>query len=202
MNGDEGDAASLACGRRDLARLRSRRFGRRAIQIPRAIEHLRLPCGQSRSVRLCCMSSLRTMRPSSGIWITSGAIRSGCRRREANSLDAPISIYEVHLGSWRRAAATEIARSLSVSWRRTRSLREGDGLHARRVPARNGASILRLVGLPDHRLLRAHQPLRDAAGFHALIDQLHQHGIGVILDWVPSHFPKDDHGLGLLRRRS
>ena len=64
-------------------------------------------------------------------------------------------------------------------------------LHAgRRAPVR------RLVGLPGHRLLRADaraSGTRTTSGY--LVDRLHQAGIGVILDWVPAHFPKDDWAL-------
>ena len=88
-------------------------------------------------------------------------------RTKANALDAPMSIYEVHLGSWRRVPEegnrlADLPRDGPAPGR----IRPGDGLHPRRVPADHGAPLLRLVGLPDHRLLRPDQPLRDAAGLH------------------------------------
>ena len=65
-------------------------------------------------------------------------------------------------------------------------------LHPRRAAAGDGAPVRRLVGLPGDRLLRADRrasatPTTSAA----FVDSLHQQGIGVILDWVPAHFPRD-----------
>ena len=84
-------------------------------------------------------------------------------RRGRNSLHAPQAVYELHLGSWRR---TPDGRQPLVPRARGRCcrVRRGPGLHARGAPARHGAPVLRLVGLPDDRLLRADQPLRHAAG--------------------------------------
>ena len=85
----------------------------------------------------------------------------------ADALDAPMSIYEVHLGSWRRVPEE------GNRWLTYRELAplladyvQRHGLHARRVPAGDGASLRRLLGLPDRRLLRPDQPLRHAAGLH------------------------------------
>ena len=72
----------------------------------------------------------------------------------------------MHLGSWRRVPEKRTARSPIASWPRRSPNTEAAGLHPRRVPAGDGAPVLRLVGLPDDRLLRAHQPLRHAAGLH------------------------------------
>ena len=81
-------------------------------------------------------------------------------------------------------------------------VREMGFTHVELMP-HHRASVLRLVGLPDDRLLRADVALRHAAGLHVPSStMLHQRGIGVILDWVPSHFPSDAHGLALLRRHA
>ena len=88
-------------------------------------------------------------------------------RAAHNALDAPISIYEVHLGSWMRVPEDgnrsltyrELAPQLAEHVKRAR-------LHARRADAGHGAPVLRLVGLPGHRLLRADRALRHAAGLH------------------------------------
>jgi 1,4-alpha-glucan branching enzyme len=112
------------------------------------------------------------------------------------ALDAPIAIYEVHLGSWRR------------------------GLEGRRDPlsyrdaARQLAEYAREMGFTHVELMPVMEhPFYGSWGYQItgyfaatsrygepedlmfLIDTLHRHGIGVILDWVPSHFPSDGHGL-------
>ena len=81
------------------------------------------------------------------------------QRRAADPLAAPMSIYEVHLGSWRRTLENESLgyRDLADAARR---VREGPRLHARRAAARDGAPVQRLVGLPGHGLLRADRALR------------------------------------------
>ncbi|MBI3091026.1 MAG: 1,4-alpha-glucan branching protein GlgB [Candidatus Tectomicrobia bacterium] len=113
-----------------------------------------------------------------------------------NALDAPLSIYEVHAGSWRRVAA-EDHRSLSY-----REL----GAQLAEYVQRLGFTHVEFLPVMEH-------PFFGSWGYQitgyfapssrfgspqdlmALIDCLHQHGIGVLLDWVPSHFPSDGHGL-------
>jgi len=116
------------------------------------------------------------------------------RRRAANALDAPISIYEVHLGSWRRGpdGGTLGYRAL------------GDAL-AEYVAAQ-GFTHVELMPVTEHPFYGSwgYQTTGYFAptarygtpqDFMRLVDALHRAGIGVILDWVPSHFPDDAHGL-------
>jgi 1,4-alpha-glucan branching enzyme len=118
-------------------------------------------------------------------------------RRGRNALDAPVSVYEVHLGSWRRIP-DENYRSLSY--------RELAPLLADYV---NNMGFTHVEFLPvmEHPFFgswgyqvtgyfAASSRYGTPQDFMYLVDYLHQQGIGVILDWVPSHFPTDEHGLG------
>ncbi len=117
-------------------------------------------------------------------------------RAKANAIDAPMSIYEIHLGSWRRVVE-EDNRCLSY-----RELAHQLGDHV----AEMGFTHVELLPVTEHPFYGSwgyqttgyfaptarYGPPED---FMYLVDQLHQRGIGVILDWVPSHFPSDEHGL-------
>ena len=118
------------------------------------------------------------------------------KRRERNALDAPISIYEVHLGSWRRVPEEE---NRPLTYREmapllTEYVRQTGFTHVEFLPVMEhpfyGSWGYQIAGYfaPTSR----YGPPQD---FMYLIDYLHQHDIGVILDWVPSHFPNDSHGL-------
>lgn len=118
------------------------------------------------------------------------------RRREANGLKAPYSIYEVHIGSWRRVPE-EGHRPLTyreMAYHLVNYVREMGFTHVEFLPVMEhpfyGSWGYQTVGYfaPTSRY-------GTPQDFMALIDQLHQNGIGVILDWVPSHFPGDEHGL-------
>ena len=118
------------------------------------------------------------------------------RRGQANALHSPMSIYEVHLGSWRRVPH-EGNRYLTY-----RELAEWLPAYVRDM----GFTHVELLPITEH-------PFYGSWGYQTtgyfaptsrygtpqdfmyLVDQLHQHGIGVLLDWVPSHFPSDEHGL-------
>ncbi len=106
--------------------------------------------------------------------------------------EAPISVYEVHLGSWRR--------------RQPLSYRELAAPLADYCLA-NGFTHLELMPVMEHPFYGSWG--YQCTGFFAptarygtpqdfmyLVDHLHERGLGVILDWVPSHFPSDEHGLG------
>jgi 1,4-alpha-glucan branching enzyme len=117
-------------------------------------------------------------------------------RHRHNALNAPISIYEMHVGSWRRIGQ-EGNRSLSY-----REL----ALELPQYLQQMGFTHVEFLPVMDHPFFGSWG--YQTTGYFApsgnygtpqdlmtLIDQLHQHGIGVILDWVPSHFPTDAHGL-------
>ena len=113
-------------------------------------------------------------------------------------------IYEVHLGSWRRRSRRGTASSPTASWPTScwpRTARRR--LHPRRAAADQRAPVRRQLGLPAGRLLRPDR--RGSArrdDFAYFVDTLHQHGFGVILDWVPAHFPARPPRAGLLRRHA
>jgi 1,4-alpha-glucan branching enzyme len=117
-------------------------------------------------------------------------------RKPRQALAAPISIYEVHLGSWRRVPEEE---NRSLTYREIAPLLAD---HVKRL----GFTHVELMPVTEH-------PYYPSWGYQTtgyfaptsrygtpqdfmfLVDHLHQQGIGVILDWVPSHFPTDEHGL-------
>ncbi len=115
--------------------------------------------------------------------------------REAGDwLHAPLSVYEVHLGSWRRRADGGFLGYREIA--------------AELVPyvAELGFTHVEFLPVTEHPLDESwgYQPsgyfaptrrFGDPDDFRFLVDQLHQAGIGVILDWVPGHFPRDAHGL-------
>ena len=118
------------------------------------------------------------------------------KRAAANSLHAPMSIYEVHLGSWMRVAE-EHNRPFNY-----REIAPRLAEHASKL----GFTHVELLPIMEH-------PFYGSWGYQTtgyfaptarygapqdlmyFVDVLHQHNIGVILDWVPSHFPSDGHGL-------
>jgi 1,4-alpha-glucan branching enzyme len=117
-------------------------------------------------------------------------------RRKANSVRAPMSIYEVHLGSWMRVPED------GNRWLSYRELAPKLAGHVRRM----GFTHVEFLPVMEHPFYGSWG--YQVTGFFAptgrygtpqdfmfLVDYLHQQGIGVILDWVPAHFPTDEHGL-------
>ncbi len=116
------------------------------------------------------------------------------QRRSANALGAPVSIYEVHLGSWRRNAAGD--------WLTYRELADQLIPYARDM----GFTHLELLPVNEHPFDGSwgYQPTGMYAptsrfgspdDFRHFVRAAHDAGLGVILDWVPGHFPTDAHGL-------
>ncbi len=111
------------------------------------------------------------------------------RRRRTDPLASPLSVYEVHPGSWRQG----------LSWR---------GLAAELVPyvVELGFTHVELMPVMQHpyppswgyQVTGYYAPqstFGDPDDFRFLVDELHRHGVGVLLDWVPAHFPRDEWAL-------
>jgi 1,4-alpha-glucan branching enzyme len=118
------------------------------------------------------------------------------RRSEINWLSTPASIYEVHLGSWRRVVEDG---NRSLSYREIAP-------HLASYVKEMGFTHVELLPIMEHPFFGSWG--YQTTGYFAptsrygtpqdfmwLIDYLHQQDIGVLLDWVPSHFPNDEHGL-------
>lgn len=119
------------------------------------------------------------------------------KRRARNALNAPISVYEMHLGSWRRVPE-EGNRYLSyreLAPRLAEYLKQLGFTHVEFLPVMEHP----FYGSWGYQFTGYFAPTSrygTPQDFMYLVDYLHQHDIGVILDWVPSHFPNDEHGLG------
>ncbi len=117
-------------------------------------------------------------------------------RKQYNALDAPFSVYEVHLGSWKKKI--EENRSLSyveLSDELVSYVKEMQFTHVELMP------IMEYPYDPSwgYQLTGYFSPTSRFGypeDFKLLVDKLHQNNIGILLDWVPSHFPEDAHGLG------
>ena len=118
------------------------------------------------------------------------------RRKEINHAEAPISVYELHLGSWRQDSQRE------NGWMNYRDLAPQVVEYCQQL----GFTHIELMPISEH-------PYTGSWGYQTVgyfavtsrygtptdfmyfVDYCHQHGLGVIIDWVPAHFPKDAFGL-------
>ncbi len=117
-------------------------------------------------------------------------------REKAQRIDAPISIYEVHLGSWKRA--DEGRRPLSYLELATELVDYAADMgftHLELMPVSefpfDGSWGYQPIGLFAPTIRHG-----TPAEFRAFVQAAHKKGLGVLLDWVPGHFPTDEHGLG------
>ncbi|MBN1621868.1 MAG: 1,4-alpha-glucan branching protein GlgB [Endomicrobiales bacterium] len=117
-------------------------------------------------------------------------------RYKRNALDAPISIYEVHLGSWMRSPEKNNSplNYRELAPKLINHIKNSGFTHVEFLPVMEHP----FYGSWGYQIIGYFAPTSrygTPQDFMYLIDQLHQNGIGVILDWVPSHFPSDEHGL-------
>jgi 1,4-alpha-glucan branching enzyme len=116
------------------------------------------------------------------------------RRHQKNALDAPVSIYEMHVGSWRRGHDNRPLNYRELAPLLVEHLQRCGFTHVEFLPVMEHP----FYGSWGYQTTGYFAPTSRFGApqdFMYLIDYLHQHDIGVILDWVPSHFPTDQHGL-------
>ncbi len=138
-------------------------------------------------------------------------------RRQTDAMSQPISVYEVHLGSWLHAPSAEPAKQADGSDApvvTVADLKPGARFLTYRELAEKLIPYVKEMGFTHIEVLPvAEHPFDGSWGYQVtgyfaptsrygkpedfmyFVDQCHQHGIGVIVDWVPGHFPKDTHGL-------
>ncbi|TWU25775.1 1,4-alpha-glucan branching protein GlgB [Bythopirellula polymerisocia] len=118
------------------------------------------------------------------------------KRANHNPLTAPLSIYEVHLGSWQRGDDWQ------HPWLNYRDLAHRLAAYCEKL----GFTHIELMPVSEHPFtgswgyqtvgyFAATSRYGTPEDFQYFVDYLHQHNIGVLIDWVPAHFPKDSHGL-------
>lgn len=116
------------------------------------------------------------------------------QRLQHDWLHQPMSIYEVHLGSWQRDDEGNFLNYRELAHRLVDYIQE------------TGFNYIELLPITEHPLdaswgyqttgyFAPTSRFGDADDFHYFVNYLHTHQIGILLDWVPAHFPKDDHGL-------
>ena len=145
------------------------------------------PYGRAAELRPSTASVVAPMRP---------LVPPSPARQRANALDAPMSIYEVHLGSWRRKPEEG---DRWLNW---------DELADTLLPYAQdmGFTHVELLPVSEHPFDGSwgYQPIGLYAvtarfgpidGFRRFVERAHALGLGVLIDWVPAHFPTDEHGL-------
>jgi 1,4-alpha-glucan branching enzyme len=115
-------------------------------------------------------------------------------RAEHNALTAPMSTYEVHLGSWRRGADGKFLSYRAIAVELVEHMNKMGFTHLEIMPITEHP----FYGSWGYQTTGYFAPTArygTPQDFMHFVDTLHQNGIAVILDWVPSHFPNDEHGL-------
>jgi len=120
-------------------------------------------------------------------------------RGERNARNKPISIYEVHLGSWKRKGDNEYLDYRELADQLVDYVNEMSFTHLQLMPVSefpyDGSWGYQPVGLfaPSSRFKSEQSDVVE--DFKYFVDQCHQNNIGLLIDWVPGHFPEDEHGL-------
>ena len=117
------------------------------------------------------------------------------QRAARQAADQPMAIYEVHLGSWQRGDDGQFLNYRTLAQRLVQHCQAMGFTHVELLPVAEHP----FYGSWGYQVTGFYAPTArygTPQDLMALVDTLHQHGIGVLLDWVPSHFPSDAHGLG------
>jgi 1,4-alpha-glucan branching enzyme len=115
-------------------------------------------------------------------------------RASKNAMDAPMSIYEVHLGSWQKTLDNQYLSYEDLADKLVAYVQDMQFTHVEFMPVMEHP-FAPSWGYQITGYFAPSARFGDPQAFMTLIEKLHQASIGVILDWVPSHFPGDDHGL-------
>ncbi len=117
------------------------------------------------------------------------------QRAQTDHLKSPMSVYELHLGSWMRDSEGRWLSYREMTPKLVDYIKDLGYTHVELMPAAehpfDGSWGYQVTGY-----FAVTSRYGDPKDFMYFVDTCHQHGIGVILDWVPAHFPKDVHGLG------
>ncbi|NLI95871.1 MAG: 1,4-alpha-glucan branching protein GlgB [Synergistaceae bacterium] len=182
---DSGIWEGFVAGARQGDRYKYHLWGKQGIQIPDKLD----PFG---------FYSETPPKTASIVWDLSKEWQDGDwmeNRKEAGRLTGPMSVYEVHLGSWRRSPGSgDFLTYREMAPRLAEYVREMGFTHVEFLPVMEHP----FYGSWGYQTLGYFAPTSrygSPQDFMFLVETLHRAGIGVILDWVPSHFPTDPHGL-------
>jgi len=131
------------------------------------------------------------------VWTTFNAWQDQAWMKERstkNAMDTPMSIYEVHIGSWQKTLDNQYLSYEDLADKLVAYVQNMQFTHVEFMPVMEHP-FAPSWGYQITGYFAPSSRFGDPQAFMKLIEKLHQADIGVILDWVPSHFPGDDHGL-------
>jgi 1,4-alpha-glucan branching enzyme len=149
---------------------------------------------ERRPASACCVTARSAHEWNDGAWMQA-------RARSADWLSAPMSVYEMHLGSWMRHPDRSFYSYRELAERLVPYLVELGYTHVEFLPLMEHP-LDESWGYQCTGFFAPSSRFGSADDLRFLIDSLHQAGIGVILDWVPGHFPADDWALAHYRRHA